>query len=73
MHLFVDSVLCPDTGRYSSGTSALCDRASTSVSRSSTVAHAQGRRRGADDDVDLDDEEYFETDQASQDTLQQEP
>lgn len=31
---------------------------------SSLVTYAQGRRRPAEEDVDLDDEEYFDSDQA---------
>ncbi len=42
----------------------LGSRTSPSPSRPSTVTHAQGRRRSVDDDVDLDDEEYFDDAQA---------
>ena len=51
-------------GMLDSGASASYSRAGASASRPSTVTHAQGRRRAVEDDVDLDDEEYFDDAQA---------
>ena len=54
-----------DAGRLSSAFLPLSHQGCTASSIRCTVAHAQGRRRPADDEVDLDDEEYFDEDQAS--------
>ena len=54
-----------DAGRLSRAFPPLSHQGGTASSSRCTAAHAQGRRRSADDDVDLDDEEYYDEDQAS--------
>ena len=54
-----------DAGMLSRAFPPLSHQGGTASSSRCTVAQAQGRRRSADDDVDLDDEEYYDEEQAS--------
>lgn len=64
-HTGTDSYLLPEAGDSCSLPSVNPHRPRiVSPDRSSLVTYAQGRRRPAEEDVDLDDEEYFDSDQA---------
>ncbi|CAK0782540.1 hypothetical protein CVIRNUC_005758 [Coccomyxa viridis] len=62
-HALCDNATSCNTGRLSRAFAPLSHQGGAASSSRCTVAHAQGRRRSGDDDVDLDDEEHYDEDQ----------